>query len=431
MLLGLAGTALGGYAQLEINRDAEGGTAYDVQFARSFGLASLSSGVTYLDGFESPLAGFGTSRTRLRARARVDALIPTPLVPVSVMFGTTHRAQQSGFAETQLESRQSLSLRPVHLTHSTDTALLNGGTDRSEGTLSMSTGTGKLRVRAGVDYEVMPATEVSQASATGTYTFAEQWVVSSTVRHELTDSVTSTGAVVTRDFGVLLLGMDGGWTSENDFNVGMRLGMSVGPGADGSYGLTSAARTSNGAFRARVFIDHDHAGVYSPDDTVLPEVRLWVGAHRTRAATDAMGQILVADMQSLRKQSVRIDETSLVDPYWVPVHKGFALVARPGAVPEILLPVLETGAIDGVVRLADNGREVPGMDLELVAADGTVERTATSSYDGFYVFERVRPGSYTIRTSPDDRLAIEPVSVAVEVEDPFIMDLDLRAHRPL
>jgi len=431
MMLGLAGTALGGYGQLEINRDAEGGTAYDLQFARSFALHSLSSGVTFYDGFESPLAGFGTSRTKLRARARLDSLVPTPLGPMSVMVQTNHRALTSGFGETQIELRQSMNGRPVRVTHAFDATFLDGGQDRSEGSLSLSTGTGRLRVRAGVDYDVTPAADVSQASTTGTYTFDERWVVSSTVRHDVADSITSTGAVVSRDFGVVLLGMDGGWTTEDDFNVGMRLGMSVGPIADGSYGLTSAARTTQGAFRARVFIDHDHDGQFGPADTVLPDVRLWVGAQRTRRGTDAMGQILVADMQALRSQPVRIDETSLEDPYWVPVHKGCALVSRPGAVPEIVLPVLETGAIDGVVRLADNGREVPGMELELVGSDGDVERTATSSYDGFYVFERVRPGRYTIRTSADDRFAIEPVDVDVDVDDPFVIDLGLRAHRPL
>ena len=142
-----------------------------------------------------------------------------------------------------------------------------------------------------------------------------------------------------------------------------------------------------------------------------------------RERSDAVGSA------ALRELTVRVDEKTLEDPYWIPATKGYRIVTRPGALPDIELPVVETGALDGTVFLAGSDRPVPGMNLELVDSCGVVVATAVSSYDGFYVFERIRPDVYTVRTAEPSRLMVDPRHVRLVVEDPFLMNLDLAARR--
>jgi hypothetical protein len=46
-----------------------------------------------------------------------------------------------------------------------------------------------------------------------------------------------------------------------------------------------------------------------------------------------------------------------------------------------------------------------GLDLELVDGDGKVVGQARSDFDGFFLFERVAYGRYTIRVSKDSAAA--------------------------
>jgi hypothetical protein len=209
------------------------------------------------------------------------------------------------------------------------------------------------------------------------------------VSHDMGTSTTSTGGVLTHDFGFVLFGLDGGWNNENDFNVGLRIALAFGPGRDGGYEATSMPRTTQGALRARVFLDRDGDSVFGPGDEALPEVRLLIGKRRSKTITDEAGQLMLMELPSLQARHIHIDETSLVDPYWVPSNAGYAFVGRPGVVLGV----------------------------------------SVSSFDGFYVFERVRPGSYTVRSAADSRMEVAPSSTVVSIEDPFVVGLDLTAQR--
>ena len=77
-------------------------------------------------------------------------------------------------------------------------------------------------------------------------------------------------------------------------------------------------------------------------------------------------------------------------------------------------PVYLAGEIDGTVFSNSDGRhrEVANVEIELVAEDGEVVARSKSQFDGFYLFERVRPGRYTVRAAPEVAarrgLVIEP-----------------------
>jgi hypothetical protein len=67
--------------------------------------------------------------------------------------------------------------------------------------------------------------------------------------------------------------------------------------------------------------------------------------------------------------------------------------------------VTPTGVIDGTVYLSGhNGENRPlsNVVLEIVDEEGVVIDTVHSESDGFYLFENLQPGTYTVRVSLDD-----------------------------
>ena len=64
------------------------------------------------------------------------------------------------------------------------------------------------------------------------------------------------------------------------------------------------------------------------------------------------------------------------------------------------IPLVGGGDIEGaLVKSAELGFE--GLDLELVDASGKVAATARTDFDGFFLFDRVAYGTYTVRIAKD------------------------------
>ena len=73
---------------------------------------------------------------------------------------------------------------------------------------------------------------------------------------------------------------------------------------------------------------------------------------------------------------------------------------RPGIPAEVQIPLVGGGDIEGaIVKSAELGFE--GLDLELVDPTGKVVATARTDFDGFFLFDRVAYGSYTVRIAKD------------------------------
>src|SRR5439155_25610058 len=62
------------------------------------------------------------------------------------------------------------------------------------------------------------------------------------------------------------------------------------------------------------------------------------------------------------------------------------------------------GDIEGAI-VKNGGLGIEGLDIELVDAAGKVVGTARTDFDGFFLFERVAYGSYSVRIAKDSAQA--------------------------
>lgn len=185
----------------------------------------------------------------------------------------------------------------------------------------------------------------------------------------------------------------------------LSLAFSLGPKASGKetgggWRMSSEKLASRGQVLAEVWMDDNGDGIRQPDEEAMPDVPLTAGNAFVEAATDAQGQAMVDGLEPFRPVMIGIDAGSLPDPYVQPALPGVVVTPRPGVAIHVALPMVAAGEIDGVM-IRDGGNPIEGLRLELVDAEGRVRATTLTEFDGYFLFERVAYGRYTVRFDRD------------------------------
>src|SRR5690606_9456952 len=173
----------------------------------------------------------------------------------------------------------------------------------------------------------------------------------------------------------------------------------------GGWRLSSDKLAQRGQAAVSVFLDEDGDGRRSRAEKALPGVGITAGQHGAADPTDARGHAVVDSLQPYHKVLVSVDESTLPDPYLVPRGKGVVITPRPGVPARIELAISPTGEVEGTIE-APEGGVLAGVELELVGADGQVAARTMSEYDGFFLFDRVAYGAYSLRLAPDSAKAL-------------------------
>ena len=197
-------------------------------------------------------------------------------------------------------------------------------------------------------------------------------------------------------------------TSRGGFGANVQVAFSLGPNpVDGGIRVTQNKLARSGQAAVTVFRDDNGDGVRGPDEELLKDVLVEAGLRSTDAYTGDNGRAIVDDLKPFRPVLVGVDESTLADPFLAPSTKGIVLTPRPGVIAQIELPMSPTGEVEGEL-LNTSGVIQPGAELELVDTNGIVAATTISEFDGFFLFQRVPYGEYTLRLKQEaaDKLEV-------------------------
>jgi hypothetical protein len=204
------------------------------------------------------------------------------------------------------------------------------------------------------------------------------------------------GLGYTRRFNKLQLTGFGEVASDGSVAASLALAFSFGPKSNGGWRVSSEKLASRGQVIAEVWMDDNGDGIRQPDEAALPDVPLTAGNAFVDAATDKAGLGAIDGLEPFRPVMIGIDAGSLPDPYVQPALPGVVVTPRPGVATRVLLPMAAAGEIEGVLR-RDGGNPVEGLGVELVDAEGRVRATTITEFDGYFLFEGVAYGRYTVR----------------------------------
>jgi hypothetical protein len=185
--------------------------------------------------------------------------------------------------------------------------------------------------------------------------------------------------------------------SDGSVSVGLGLNFSLDSGR-GGFRLSRQQLASSGSVRARVYRDLNGNGARDGDEPDEPGALVTAGMRLSDRETDKHGQAAVGGLENYRPVAIGLDMSSLQDPSLVPVKAAQIIVPRPGVAAEVEIGLSGGGDVEGVL-LKSGGGGWEGLDVQLVNASGAVIATERSDYDGYFLFDRVGYGNYTVRLS--------------------------------
>ena len=270
--------------------------------------------------------------------------------------------------------------------------------DEFEAELIGSGRIGDVRLRGQTTFEVAPRTRLRAAELSAYWSASDTVDWEAGVAYEAPAKRGRARLSHIRRLDSMALALTGEAASDGSVAVGFNMNFSL--DSMRGFKLSRQPLASTGVVHARVFRDLNENGVRDASEPLEKGALVTTGARLSEKPTDASGSVTVAGLTAYVPTTVGIDQSSLSDPMLAPKKALQVVVPRPGVPAEIEIALVGAGDIEGaVVKSGDLGFE--GLDLELVDASGKVVGTARTDFDGFFLFERVPYGRYTIRVSSD------------------------------
>jgi len=343
-----------------------------------------------------------------RSNVRLDGVIDAGLLPrIPFTLSGAYELRDSGHEEIELGNRLSMVVRMLSFTNSLAWTRIDDTVTTSStanGALLVGGRFGRANVRGEARYDLDPESQFTAAGITGDWYFDSDFSARVSFQREFVIQPRNIyGVGVSRKFRFASVGLSGEYDSNDGSQV--LLNVSFGIGRDPRTGKWHASADSvaeNGAVSARAFLDRNTNGTFDAGDEALPDIRFATSRGSPRESTDADGVVFLTGLTSYEPRDVTLPARSLSDPYWVAQPEGVSIIPRPGHTTVVDFPVVTTGEIDGTAYLQSDGvrREVSEVAVQLVDAAGTVVKETKTAYDGFYLFDSVMPGRYTVRVKP-------------------------------
>ncbi len=254
-------------------------------------------------------------------------------------------------------------------------------------------GEARYRLSAGARFE--SATLVGEWSAGGDNRFGNDWRAEIGYDQPLRRARAGLGYIRRFEKVALTASIEG--ATDGAVAAGLDLAFSLGRNPrGGGLRVTSDRLATQGQAVARVFRDLNGDGRWQPSEPQEKDVQLSAGRVPVSRLTGADGVVLIDALEPFQPVLIGVDASSLPDPYVQPASSGIVVTPRPGVSIVIDLPLSSAGEVDGTL-MRDGGTALEGVDLELIDVEGRVARKTRSDFDGFFLFEGVPYGRYTLR----------------------------------
>ncbi|WP_300973319.1 collagen binding domain-containing protein [Sphingomonas sp. LHG3406-1] len=388
-------------AELAVARDSKGGLALRGQALARIGAVNLSWSSFWSRDFAAQPEGVGASAEH---RFSVDAPVKLGSDMILPLHGDIRIAERRGGGRSlEANGRTSIMLSRFNLASMVrwrDEQPGGGLKGRREAEVGLigSGRIGPVRVRGTTEWEIHPGSRLRRAELSGYWSRGGNADWEAALAYERQDKGRARARLShIRRFDQFAVAGSIEAASDGSVAAGLNLNFSLDRGP-GGWRFSRQSLAGTGSVRAQLFRDANGNGLRDSGEKVEEGAVLTAGLRPADRPSGRDGWASVAGLDNYRPIAIGVDASSLSDPNLVPLKPAQVVVPRPGVSAELLIPLTGGGAIEGVL-LKDGGGSFEGLDLELVDAAGKVVATAGSDYDGFFLFERVPPGRYSLRLS--------------------------------
>ena len=389
-----------GGALLEVSaaRDSNGGSAAHAQLLGKFGAIYVNAEALIANDFH--LRG-GKEENLREGRISFDTplRIGKTVLPAHAEAHLMHRGDGSGMLEAAARLSASVDRFNLgtELRYRKDIAPA-GPAPPGELKIGLlgSGHIGIVRIRGSTDFDISPRARFRSAELSAYWSATEHGDWEGVLAYDGEAHRARARLTHILRFDTMAIALSGEAASNGDVAVGFNLNFSL----DARHGITLSRRplAEGGMVHATVFRDLNANGVLDPGEPVEKGALVTTGSKQAERKTDVNGSVTVGGLTAYQPVPVGIDATSLDDPMLTPEKALQVVVPRPGIPAEVQIGLVGGGSVEGaLMKSGELGFE--GVDLELVDTSGKVAGTARTDFDGFFIFERVAYGQYTLRVS--------------------------------
>ncbi|MGB7409384.1 MAG: carboxypeptidase-like regulatory domain-containing protein, partial [Pontixanthobacter sp.] len=314
--------------------------------------------------------GITTTDATLRASTRLSGVLASNTLD----YSHTAFAAQDGFSGLESRSR---------LFGNFDLATL--GRSRTRGRLSLG-------------YQILPEPDIVTAAVEVDHAIDEDTAIRASLGYLFETQSTQIGLSAVRDFDRFSVALDGAYAFvRNEHSIGLRLGFSFGRDPlRGGFFIARPGLSNNGLASVRAFRDLDGDGIFGAGDTALPNVSIVASNRAVPTETDGIARL--GNLSAGRGVSLQIDESSLPDIDLAAGDEGMEIVPRPGRIHTVDFPIVALSEVEGALTFqqSSTGMGVSGVRLKLQNEAGEDAHFSKTEIDGYFFFERVRPGTYRL-----------------------------------
>ena len=395
---GLKGTLGANFLTLDHVRSSEGGSATLLTLkGYASGLYTTASQV-FLDKFVSEIYPLQSDPIFSTSSFKLEGSLP---LPVRMPFGleSTVEVRRSGDTIPTLTGRLSGELQQIsvseQLSASYSQKLLTTLSSTQVGTNMKD-----LSLRGQINYTLTPTVAPSTIQLTATKDVGANYQLSGQVSHTPASGVYDFTAGVAKRVGSVGFTVNAGMSSSGTYSVSSQLSVSVGTNPrTGSLVTDAFPMSSYGGLAILAYVDKNGNGVYDQGEPLLEGVHFFVNGAASPGGTGRDGVLLIRQLAAGMPLDISVAQETIPEPFLVPVAAGYRIEPRQGVISAINFNFVPSGEVDGLVQLRGKDGLVPVSDVHvsLLNKQGKVVASTMSEKSGFFLFQRVAGGAYTVR----------------------------------
>jgi hypothetical protein len=262
---------------------------------------------------------------------------------------------------------------------------------------------GPVRLRGSTEFELSKGSRLRSAELDAYWSASDHVDWEADLAYETVEKRARARVSHINRFNTMAVALTGEAATDGSFAIGFNLNFSLDAGH--GFEMSREPLAAAGAVHARVFQDMNGNGVFDAGEKAEPGAFVTTGTRISDQKTDSNGVVTVGGLTAFDPIGVGVDTSSLADPMLAPQKAVQVVVPRPGLVAQVDIPLVGAGDVEGAL-VKSGGVGFEGVDLELVDSTGKVVATERSDYDGFFLFDRVAYGAYTLQLSEASANAI-------------------------
>lgn len=394
------------FARVDLAGSSQGGAAWQGTVQSRVAIVNLAAEYQSIgEAFSSQYYYPGPGKLERRIAIRTDtAFMPVAHHPLGLFLDADRSFYNDQTDISRIQLREASSLEEVGVVHHNTWSISQPDAYRQlKGGLNVSRRVdprGFVRFAGDFNYDLVPESTPRSFSVGLNGTFSRTYSWSGTFHREFRAG-NSLDASLGKTFEAFTTTLSASYYQPAVYTGFVSLSFSVGYiRAHDEVRFDDQNLALSGTILVRTFIDDNQNGLWDAGEKPAANTSISLNGTTLRNPTGPDGTLLLSSLPAY--VPAQIAATGFDDPTVISSVAGYSVVPRPGRVMVLEFPLLMTGEIDGTVYLNDGNQpvEAASVPVEVIDANGRQVKVLYTAFDGYYLFERLPTGKYTVRILP-------------------------------